>query len=203
MIGLILIAIFALAIVAGVYIKNKPKKGQVSAGATPEQIAEAEELADLSDAAQRIVHQYRALPEELQIDDVLPMVKALDVKHGRTAVDTHFQVAQYSEEQLKSYRDKYYRSSYHRDYDLYVPRQQYFFSWSGQKDNGCQHLKDCEYFEYRALHEVILEATKAHREKERALEIAGVQHELNAVESLTARLREETGIMKAVAKELS
>lgn len=203
MIGLILIAIFALAIVAGVYIKNQPKKGQVSSGPTPEQIALAEELDGLSEAAQHIVHQYRVLPEELQIDDVLPMVKALDVKYGKTAVDTHFQVAQYSEEQLKAYRDRYYRASYHRDYDIYVPRQKYFFSWSGQKDNGCQHLKDCEYFEYRALHEVILEATKAHREKERALEIAGVQHDLDAVEFLTARLREETGIMKSVAKELS
>lgn len=198
----ILLAIFGLAIITCVYLNHKPKKVEVPSGPTPEQIAKAEELDNLSEASQHIVHQYRALPEELQIDDVLPMVKALDVKYGVSTVNAHFNVAQYTEAELAKKREYFLEySMYGSRYDPY-PSQRYVFSWSGSKGD-CQHQEDCEYFEYRALHEAILEATKAHREKERALEIAGVRHDLDAVQSLTARLREETGIMKAVAKELT
>lgn len=202
MFGLILIAIFALIAIAGVGLSARPKKGQVSAGATPEQIEEAEELASLSEAAQHVVHEFRGLPEELQTDDIMSMVKALDLKYGVASVNSHFSVKKYTDAHLERYREQYRRSRLYGSYDNYMPEQKYIFSW-GNSDGKCDHDEMCDYFEYVALREAIRDAKIAKREQDRALEIAGVQHDLDAVASLTARLREETGIMKSVTKELS
>lgn len=199
--------IIILAVLAGVYVgcsvfeRKALKKPVIVHGATPEQLAEADELGALSKAAQRIVAQYRVLPEELQMEDVLPMVKALDLKYGVSSVDSHFTVPKYSDETLKKYREQYY-SSRLLDYDNYVPRQQYLFSWDSPKAE-CKHLDGCDFPEYRSLYEAILEADRAKKEQDRALEIAGVQHDLDAVQALIGRFREETTIMKSVTKELS
>lgn len=197
--------IIILAVLAGVYvgcsvIERKSLKKPVTAHATPEQLAEADELAGLSNAAQRIVHQYRALPVELQLDDVLPMVKALDLKYGVSEVNSHFTVARYSDKELDSMLKDYIASFY--DNNRRYPSQQYLFSWSGSKGD-CQHQDGCEYPEYAAMHDAMTKALDAKREQDRALEIAGVQHDLDAVETIINRFRTETTVMKEVTKELS
>lgn len=195
--------IIILAVLAGVYVgcsaieRKSLKKPAIAA---PEQIAEVDELSGLSKAAERIVVQYRALPEELQMDDVLPMVKALDLKYGVNEVNSHFTVARYSDNELDSMFSDYIDSFY--DSNRRYPSQQYLFSWSGSKGD-CQHQDGCEYPEYTALHDAMTQALDAKREQDRALEIAGVQHDLDAVAALVERFRTETTVMHEVTKELS
>lgn len=150
---------------------------------------------NLSEPAGRIVKKAAELPTDLQFEDVKSMVTALDIKYGVQAVNDHFRVSSYEPSRKSGVS---YEESGHRYPTLF---DEYVFSWHG--DRNCDHIKGCKFPEYRSMAMTIEQVQLAREEQERALEISGVQHNLDAIESWTERLREERNIIRTITKELS
>lgn len=146
-----------------------------------------------SEPGRRIVEKSKSLPIELQGDDVAGMVKALDIKYGIEAVNNHFRISDYAPAGAIAY--DVHGKEFPGLFKTYV------FSWQGT--NTCKHLKMCKFPEYRKMAVAIEQVEIAKKEQDRALEVAGVQHDLDAIESWTNRLREEREIMNEITKELS
>lgn len=72
-----------------------------------------------------------------------------------------------------------------------------YFSW----DTRCDH-KNCAFSVYHSIHSEIKNLIKARKEQEHVLAVANVQHDLDEVNLLTARLREERILTNDVTKEL-
>lgn len=150
---------------------------------------------NLSEPAKRVVKKAATLPVDLQFQDVRSMVTALDIKYGRQAVDDHFRVSSYEPSRKSGV-------SYEESGDRYPGLfDEYVFSWHG--DRNCKHLNGCKFPEYRRMMIAIEQVEIAREEQERALEISGIQHNLDAIESWTNRLREERSIITEITKELS
>lgn len=145
----------------------------------------------LSEPAKRIVEKYNSLPADMRGEDVLSMVKALDVKHGVKDANDHFRVNDYGSQDL--------------DYATYGSQfptlfSEYAFSWNGGR--ACKHQNDCKFTEYRSMMTVMHQVETAKREQDRAFEIAEVQPDLDAIESWKERLRVEERIMNEITKEI-
>lgn len=143
---------------------------------------EGRDASPMSWASEQVLKAYKALPESSQIyGDITETLRALDTKHDKGLLNSHF----------------------------YLPADEWgtarpnggAYSWIGRseglavdpvsgEDRRHQH-HGCIGSEHYALHLAIADIRKALRDKEKAIELAGVQHELGQVPSLLEALKME------------
>lgn len=133
----------------------------------------AVEGSGLSKMSDYILDAYESLPEEYKAFD--------DLKSMLKALDVKY-----------GNTDRHFFPDFDDDYYGYRARDK------------CAHRQGyCDYFEYQAIRNEITELRNAHKDKERAIELAGIEPDLNNLEAFRARLREETLIAKQIVKEIS
>lgn len=131
----------------------------------------------MSGASKQLLREYNALPEPNRpYADLKSMLIALDVKHGIRNVNRHYTAM------LDGF-------NWHNT------------SYDGNRLYKCNHNK-CAYSEYYAIHEAINAIKTALDEQAHKLAVAGVQADLDQINILTARLREESKLISDVTKEL-
>lgn len=145
----------------------------------------------LSAASRSIMKHWDELPKDSRPDeDILSMLKALDIKYGVNEVNNHFRISDVGD------------YSYERNGHLYPSLfQDYVFSWKSH--DGCKHQTACKFPEYKPLATSIHQVNEAAKAQARALQVAGVQHNIDAVARLTDRMRSEREIIESVTKELT
>lgn len=184
---------FIIAIIAGVAFGLFMHNLHPMAAALSERKSKAlpENKSRLSAPAKSVMKSWDELSDDNRPDeDILSMLKALDLKYGITTVNNHFRVSE-----MGNY-------SYERDGGRYPSLfDTYKFSWKSL--DGCDHGKRCRFSEYKALADSINGVVKAAKEQAHALEISGVQHNLDAVARVTERMRSEREIIESVTKELT
>lgn len=132
------------------------------------------ERKSLSRPSLMLVKEYRALPlNNRPYENILNIVKALDVKYGIKEVTSHFS------------RSGYEGGSVH--------------TWNCR----CYRAEVCPHKEYLYLHGGISKIAEAIADQQHALEVAGVEDGLSEVEELTNRLREEHEIIQQVTSALT
>jgi hypothetical protein len=128
---------------------------------------------ELSWPAQQVIIAYNSLPADSKTgEDLYPVLKALDLKHGKNNLNV-----------LCGLGDGAWRN----EWPYYV------------KHLGRGGILTEYYNMYKAI-EAIKDAKKA---QDRALEIAGVQSDLDQVKDITARLRAEAQLIKDVTKDMT
>lgn len=130
--------------------------------------------AGMSAASKQIYNAYNKLPAESRTyGDIANVLRALDVKHGVAKVNTHFQ-------------------------DDYSTR----FNWSHSCNRYSYDKRRCPMSEYTQINESISDIVKARAEQKHAMQVAAIAGDLNEVEQVIARLREERNLLMSVTKEL-
>ena len=186
-VGLVILGIFIIIGVAA-----QPMSSALSERHNNKKAVRSKDV--FSEPARRIVDKSKSLPIELQGDDVAGMVKALDIKYGIQAVNDHFRISDYKPAWDIPYEEK------GREYPNLFTK--YVFSWHGNR--SCDHFKTyCKFPEYRKMAVAIEQVEAAKKAQDRALEIGGVQHNLDAIEAWTNRLREERNIINEITEELT
>lgn len=134
--------------------------------------------ASMSQPAHRIMKLYNQVPESSRpYGNIKEMLKALDLKHGINEVNKHY-------------------SNTSRTYDGLSTK----FAW--HPSNCYQHAQKCEYKEYVNIASALEDIIDAYKRQERALEIAGVQNNLDLIEQFTQAANDERKIIDSVTKEL-
>lgn len=139
----------------------------------------------LSWPSKQVLKEYKALPESSQIyGDITETLQALDTKHDRKLLNSHFYLGP----------DEFHDATN-------VMTWGGGESWIGGRegtsvDPGTGETKRHEHHgcigsEHYALHVAIEEISKALRDKEKAIELAGVEHVLEQVPSLLEALKTE------------
>lgn len=159
---------------------------EVSLDAMPDIVfAEAKGDSTLSWASQQVLKEYKGLPGESQTyGDIEGTLRALDTKHDRHLLNAHFYLGP---EEFQN--------------------QNGFTTWEGGNswigvkegvniDNGVRSDRrhqhhGCIGSEHYALHLAITDIHDAIKAKEKAIELAGVEHELKQVPSLLEALKNE------------
>lgn len=134
-----------------------------------------------STAAKKIVSLYNQVPEASRpYGDIKEMLSALDLKYGIDDVNKHYRNTNRTYDGLKTEFAWYPRDCYHK-HDGYTA---------------------CKYPEYIEIAKALESIISAHKKQQRALEIAGVQGNLDMVKQFTEQARQETKIIDSVTKEL-
>lgn len=135
-----------------------------------------------SRAANAVLSEYNSLPAEYQKGNIESIVDALDVKYGIERVGAHYSHYYYNSDPWTAHKEQcngihYSYKSFRRDL--------------------------CVAPEYYEMYEEIkaLKADIAKQKKE--IEIAGVQHELDAIGELMEGLRQERAIVRDVTREIT
>lgn len=185
---ILLFSLFVFAFFLGAFVEHHLERGKIPFKNTP---VLTNERKGLSAPAKSVMKSWDELSDDNRPDeDILSMLRALDIKYGVTAVNNHFRVSD-----IGNY-------SYEHDGGRYTSLfENYKFSWKSL--DGCDHGKRCKFPEYKALADSINGVVKAAKEQAHALEISGVQHNLDAITRVTERMRSEREIIESVTKELS
>lgn len=135
----------------------------------------------MSWASEQVLKEYNALPEESQpYGDITETLRALDTKHDRNLLNGHFYLPAYEWGTARPNGGGY----------SWIGASQMQVDPETGEDVRHEH-HGCIGSEHYALHVAIADITKAIRDKEKALELAGVQHELQQVPSLLEALKME------------
>lgn len=133
----------------------------------------------LSWPAQQIVEDYAKVPAANRpYANIEYLLSALDIKHGRRAVNNHFAERCYGRGGSGTYLK---------------------FSWKC----GCYQHRPCTFPEYKDLYKGIILIQESLAKQAHAMKISGVADGLTAVEDLTERLRQENELINTVTKELT
>ena len=144
----------------------------------------------LSWPARQVLQTYNRIPQESRPSyNVEAALRALDKKYGMPEVNAHF----------IDYSTSHY-------YGMGFAQR---FSW------GCDCKEDtvedtCEFFpEYDMMHDAALETIRsiqareeAHRERERQMELAGLEPDLRTIPEIVEALRNERAAIDSVTEEL-
>lgn len=141
--------------------------------------------APLSWPSEQILKEYEALPEESQTyGDIEDTLRALDTKHDRNLLNSHFYLGP----------DEFHDAN---GWTTWGGGNSWIGNLEGVsvdpvtgEDRRHQH-HGCIGSEHYALHVAIEEIRKAIKAKEKAIELAGVEHELGHVPTLLEALQRE------------
>lgn len=129
---------------------------------------------ELSWAGKQIVSNFRSLPADNRpYGNIHEIVRALDVKHGKSEVNNHFS------ERVYRNGDK-----------VTVP------TWQ------CRCYRGCEMKEYSDLYNSILKVGKSVEEQAQALRVAAVSGGLSDAKELVQRLKDEAQLVNDITKQL-
>jgi hypothetical protein len=139
----------------------------------------------LSWPSDQVLREYKALPEASQVyGDIEETLRALDTKHDRNLLNSHFYLGP------DEFHDGNGWTTWGGGNSWIGGLESVSVNPTTGEDRRHQH-HGCIGSEHYALHIAIEEIRKAIKAKEKAIELAGVEHELGHVPTLLEALQRE------------